>query len=245
MRKLTAISLVAVLVLGVGATGTADVPQLLNYQGVLASGGVPVSTPVDAVFSIWNDPVSGDSLWSEQQVVTPDSLGRFNVLLGSVSPIPDTAFSGINAFMSVSVEGHPEMAPRQRLVSVGYAYKAESADYAQEAGNADLLDGYDATHFAAAGQTNVFRCYGETSTTTEICPATTSLREITSIVASGNGGVEIRIGGVAIMYFDFDANGTTTWYRNNGAGILVQPSESVELYVPTGNSQVTVMGFEY
>jgi hypothetical protein len=90
MRKLQLFFIFAVLMLGAALTAHADVPQLTNYQGALLdNNGDPVTTPTDVIFAIWNDPAVGDSLWSELQSVTPDGDGRFNVLLGSVSPIPD------------------------------------------------------------------------------------------------------------------------------------------------------------
>ena len=106
----------------------ADVPQMINYQGVLTSGGNPVVNPVEVVFSIWNDETAGDSLWSEQQSVDPDDDGVFNVLLGSVAPIPDSVFAGTSAYLSVQIGLDPEIEPRTRIVSSGYAYRVGTVD---------------------------------------------------------------------------------------------------------------------
>ncbi len=46
------------ILVGVAA---ADVPQLINYQGILLdSGGDPVTTPTVVIFAVWDDPTSGD-----------------------------------------------------------------------------------------------------------------------------------------------------------------------------------------
>jgi len=120
----------AALVASLVDVSLAVVPRLINYQGILLDGtDKPVTTLVTVVFTIWDNPILGDSLWSESQMVTPTSNGMFNVLLGSVSPIPDSTFSS-DAYLSMMVDLDPEMSPRQRIVSVGYTYHALYADSA-------------------------------------------------------------------------------------------------------------------
>ncbi len=126
----------------------ADVPQMINYQGVLTSGGNPVTTPVEVVFSIWNDETAGDSLWSEQQTVTPDADGVFSVLLGSISPIQDSVFAGTSTYLSIKIGFDPEITPRTRIVSSGYAYRVGTVDGASGGTITDSLivtDGGDDT----------------------------------------------------------------------------------------------------
>jgi hypothetical protein len=121
MRLARVLCCVAV-VLFHGITAHADVPSLINYQGILESGGVPVTTTVSVVFNLWNNSVGGASFWSETQNVTPDADGLFSVSLGSVASIPDSIFWGTNVYLGVTVGADPEMTPRQRLVSTGYAF---------------------------------------------------------------------------------------------------------------------------
>ena len=108
MRLPIAFCLSAVLILpGAAAMAQSNVPQLINYQGVLLDDvGDPVTTPVNVIFAIWNAETDGDSLWSEQQAVSPDENGQFSVVLGSASPIPDSAFVGA-AWLSTKVEADP------------------------------------------------------------------------------------------------------------------------------------------
>jgi hypothetical protein len=106
---------------------------------------------VTVLFAIWDDPSAGDSLWSEQQNITPDADGLFSVLLGSVSPIPDSAFAGVETYLSIKIGADPELSPRQRLASVPYTYSASSADlslYSDSTGA--ITDG--AVDFADIGQ---------------------------------------------------------------------------------------------
>ena len=106
----------------------ASVPPLLNYQGILLDGsGTPISAATSVQFKLWDAASSGNTLWSETRTVTPDTTGRFSVLLGSVTPIPDSAFAG-DVYLGITVSTDPEMSPRQRIVSVGYAYRVGSVE---------------------------------------------------------------------------------------------------------------------
>jgi len=115
------------LMLGFASVVVAAVPNQINVQGILTdAAGIPITTPADAIFGIWTQPAGGDMLWSEIQTVTPDLSGRFDVILGTLNPIPDSAFN-LDAFLSITIESYPELYPRQQLVSVAYAYKAKSS----------------------------------------------------------------------------------------------------------------------
>ncbi|MBD3298326.1 MAG: hypothetical protein GF341_06700, partial [candidate division Zixibacteria bacterium] len=125
--RLVTVSLAFVLSLFVIGTVYA-VPPLINYQGILLdSGGNPVSTTTSVEFGIWDAASSGTQLWSSTRSIAPDTIGRFNVLLGSLNAIPDSAFDG-DTYLSITVDSDPEMSPRQRIVSVGYSYRVNSVD---------------------------------------------------------------------------------------------------------------------
>lgn len=122
----TLISAIALVI--AGAVPSYAVPPLMNYQGILLDASSnPVTVMTSVQFTIFNDPVSGDALWSETQNVTPDASGRFNVLLGSVTPIPDAVFDG-DAYLNLIVGGDPPLTPRTRIVSVGYSHRVGSID---------------------------------------------------------------------------------------------------------------------
>jgi len=120
-----------------------DVPQLISYQGRLTdAAGNPLTGDYDVRFCLYAAPTGGSALWCEQTTV-PVNDGVFSVLLGSITPIPDPLFDGSDLYLGVKVGGDDEMTSRRRVVSVGYAYRAEeastaaAADYASSAGNAD------------------------------------------------------------------------------------------------------------
>lgn len=119
------------------SSATAQVPQMINYQGKLttAGGGCVGDTTISMTFKIYADSTTPTSLWSETQSSVEVEDGIFNVLLGSVNPIPSSVFNGSTKYLGITVGGDSEMTPRKPIVSVGYAYTTE---------NADKVDGYHA-----------------------------------------------------------------------------------------------------
>jgi hypothetical protein len=112
-----------------GATDAITIPHLINYQGKLTDGsGNPINTPQVMTFKLYAESTGGSAIWTEAQYSVPVNNGLFNVLLGSsmaITGVPD----GPNCFLEVTVGG-VTIAPRTRLVSVPYAYKADTANYA-------------------------------------------------------------------------------------------------------------------
>jgi len=134
------------IILFVALSLNAQVPQLINYQGVLTNAsGNPLNGSFSINFSLYSVPSGfGVLLWSETQTI-PVTDGLFNVLLGSITPIPYSVFNGADKYLAIKVGSDPEMTPRKRLVSVGYSYRAYEAD---------KLDGKDAANFIQTSQAN-------------------------------------------------------------------------------------------
>ena len=128
-RWIVAVFIVYVMV----GTAWADVPGLINYQGKLDdAGGEPVSGVRSITFEFRDAPAAGNLLggFSETQDVTVAD-GLFSILIGSatVGGVPQNVFTGPNVYLRVTVEGE-EQTPRQRVASVGFAFKAAEADTA-------------------------------------------------------------------------------------------------------------------
>jgi hypothetical protein len=121
----------------------ASIPQRISYQGRLTDvDGNPLDGTYNMTFRLYDHPTAGTLCWTESQDVTV-KYGVFNILLGDITPIESTCFSGPDLYLGVEVGSDGEMTPRRRVVSVGYAYRAEessTADYASSAGNADTAD---------------------------------------------------------------------------------------------------------
>jgi len=105
-----------------------DVPRLINYQGLLqTTADSLLDESIQIHFSIYGVETGGSPLWSESQTVKV-SLGQFNVLLGSITPIQEDLFSEGERYLSLAVDEDSELLPRQRILSVAYAFRAAQAD---------------------------------------------------------------------------------------------------------------------
>jgi len=105
---------------------SADVPHYVNFQGTLAdSAGNPITGTRNMQFVIYDDSLAGSSLWSETRPSVVVTDGFFELLLGSVTPFPDTLFNGQQRWLQIDVAGQA-LSPRTSLVSVPYAMKDDS-----------------------------------------------------------------------------------------------------------------------
>jgi hypothetical protein len=135
--------------------------MLISYQGRLTdpTTGQPVTDgSYPMTFRIYTAQTGGSPIWSETQTVSV-SGGLFNVLLGSVSPLSATVFSGTDRWLEVVVDGQT-LSPRQRIASVAYSIQAQVAQ------NADKLDGSHASDFAQAAHDHDDRYYTESELNT-------------------------------------------------------------------------------
>lgn len=125
MKRVLSVIMLAVLSL---PSLSLAIPQLINFQGVLtSSGGTPAAGSKSMTFALYTATSGGTPLWSETRSVSL-SNGVYSVALGSVTPLPASVFAGNSLFLGVAVDGDAELTPRQRITSVGYTFRAESAD---------------------------------------------------------------------------------------------------------------------
>jgi hypothetical protein len=121
------------------------VPHLISYQGRLTDAG---SNPVSdgeylVTFTIWDDSLS--TAPTNRKWISPDCPvlavnGLFNWQLGSRENLPPwTIANSTDLWLGIQVESDAEIAPRTRLCSAPYAYKAWQADYAEYADSAGVV----------------------------------------------------------------------------------------------------------
>ncbi len=120
------------------AIATAEVPQIINYQGRLTdSEGNPVTNGDYTIrFRIWDQPTSGSVKWTSQPEIITVIDGLFDYQLGSVETIPKSVFNDDSLWLGITVGTGPELPeiePRTRLVSSPYAVKSGNADFADTA----------------------------------------------------------------------------------------------------------------
>jgi len=121
--------LVSLVLLAAAAIATADVPNLMQYQGFLTDeSGEPLDDTLFMTFRIYDHhTLPGPVIWAETSSVIVTS-GLFNVLLGSVNPISDIVFADTARWLGITVAPDPEIVPRTRLVTVPWAYRAATVD---------------------------------------------------------------------------------------------------------------------
>jgi len=116
----------------------------LPYQGRLTdANGTPLDGTYSMSFQLYNTASGGSALWSEEwdftdAVVVNDGL--FNVLLGSLTPIPQNVITGNSSlWLGISIETDSEMTPRVQVGSVPFAFQANRA-YGLAAADGDPQD---------------------------------------------------------------------------------------------------------
>jgi hypothetical protein len=131
MSRFTIVLCLTVLVFVTGVC-LADIPKLINYQGMLTDDeGNPLTGSYNLTFYIYDDTTGGNLEWSETQNGVQVQNGLFNVVLGKQTAL-NIAFDE-SYWLAVKVG--TETMPRVKITSVGYAYRALVADSAAVAGS--------------------------------------------------------------------------------------------------------------
>jgi hypothetical protein len=123
-----------IVLVSLSGLALADIPRLINYQGMLTDdAGNPLNATVSITFKIYTDSLSVSpelKKWEETQTGVEVVNGLFNVMLGRVTVL-ELDFSE-DYWLDITV-GSEHLPDRLRFVSVGYAYRAKTADSASVA----------------------------------------------------------------------------------------------------------------
>jgi hypothetical protein len=167
---------------------TAEVPHLINYQGHLTNdSGEPLDAIVSMVFTIYDDSTGGTVKWTETNPSVTAVNGVFSVQLGSVILIPDSVFNGSDRWLGTTVGGDPEISPRARLISVGFAYRVSTVDGAK----AGTLSGGLIIEQSAEKQTNASITVMGRANLVDIGPSLVKVAAPTDSVEIGSSSVKL------------------------------------------------------
>jgi len=113
-------------------------PTLINFQGQLATpAGNPVPDGTYSIrFSLWDAVSAGTEKWNQTLATVAVKNGTFAVLLNTNTA---NLFNG-NLWLEIKVGADAALAPRQQLVSVAFALKANSVPDGSIT-TASILDG--------------------------------------------------------------------------------------------------------
>jgi len=126
-------------------------PTIISFQGRLTdSVGTPITATVSATFKIYNVGIGGTALWTENKNITPDTDGIFATKLGDTTPMDPTVFrDNMNLWLGIEIDSDGEMADRQQIATVGYAY------------NSQYLQGYPASSSATINTVPIINNSGD------------------------------------------------------------------------------------
>jgi hypothetical protein len=149
---------------GVLAQSVSPAPRLINFQGSLAR---PDGTPVldgnySIKFSLFDAATGGSQKWTETINPVAVKNGVYSVLLGRMVALTDAVFAG-GLWLEIKVDSDPPLTPRQQLVSVPYAMKANSVPDASITG-AKIAPGAITAAKLAAGVLNFWSLTGNSGT---------------------------------------------------------------------------------
>jgi hypothetical protein len=131
-------TIMAVVCLFGASLALADVPNSINFHGMLAdSTGAPLNETISVQFSIYLDASGGSAQWSETDPDVEVSDGGFDVYLGSINPLPGSLFTNSDLWLQLAVNGET-LSPRQKLASVPYGFRSAESDHATVADTASI-----------------------------------------------------------------------------------------------------------
>ena len=134
-------------------TAYAQIPQQINYQGVLTdgSGAIVPDGNYNLTFTIYDAATAGNNLWTDTFNNVPTENGVFNVTLGSGAAL------NINFddpyWIGIAVGGGSELTPRIALTSSPYSIRTKSIEITDVAGQSAV----SAINAATSGKINAAR----------------------------------------------------------------------------------------
>lgn len=204
-----------------GSSSLADVPHSISYQGrLIDDNGAVVNDTVTVALAIYNDQLASDKLWTEEHPDVVVSDGLFELLMGSVVPIPSSVFDGSTRYLLIEVNGTPSdsLIP---LVSVANAYRSIHSDTAQYA-----LSGTGSSVWSKSGD-NVYL----PSLSDEVGIGLTSPQERLHI--EGNikleGGGAVKFGGGVTQLRSTSTFGQEDLYVSGQDDIYLEPRDQIRV----------------
>jgi hypothetical protein len=123
--------LFAALFMLAGGLAFAQAPSTMSYQGYITDlTGTPLADGnYSFTFALYTTESGGAAIWSETHPTVAVAKGLFHVILGRGTPANPLAVPfDQQYFLGISVASDPEMAPRVRLATSAYSFRARVAE---------------------------------------------------------------------------------------------------------------------
>ncbi|NOZ09034.1 MAG: hypothetical protein GXO91_09225 [FCB group bacterium] len=171
-----------------------------------------MSGTVNLTFGIYAAESGGSALWTETQTSVSVVDGLFHVLLGSVTPLPESLFDSPDRWLGIAVNGDEEMSPRTRLASVPFALVAANPGPAGPQGPAGPVAGSDGqlvyNNGGAAGGAEVY--YDDTNNRLGVGTGTPAAKlDVAGTIKIS--GLKMTPGSGSNKVLTSDANGNGSW----------------------------------
>ncbi|MFH1282630.1 MAG: hypothetical protein ABII27_03090 [bacterium] len=156
MKKVFKIILVLGLISSAAYIYSADVPNIINYQGLITNDGIPLNGEYTVEFIFFDSESDGTDLTGK---ITISNQPISDGVLSATINVSSAVFkNNTNVWLEVNVDG--QIFPRQQIASVGYALRAQTAasvdavDFTLDPGEKLYLDAGSDTyiHESAADQ---------------------------------------------------------------------------------------------
>lgn len=138
-----------IMILGMATVAQAEVPHVVNYQGrLIDDGGNPVSDGYyNLTFTLYDHPTeSAGMLWTSGQQSVGVTNGLFTYALGSNVPFGSDLTADSSLWLGITMAGEAEMAPRTKMSTVPFAFRALVADEISEEGDEWINEAGDTIH---------------------------------------------------------------------------------------------------
>jgi len=223
MKALKPALLIIAIILVISTLSFAEIPHTINYQGKLTdASGKPVSDGTYSVsFRIYDQQAGGSPLWYETQSVTTQK-GLFDTQIGATKDL-DLVFDN-PYYLGIKVGTDSEMTPRQALSSSAYAFRAKTAENAEEA-----------KHSLAANSASTINGIGPESTNLKPFGAWAFKNNNRVYQAATDGFIICDGSGGAISTLYSDSNNPPTTVRASmcfsvGDGVITCPIRKNDYY---------------
>lgn len=243
LRTAIAFLLVSSALLAAGATAKAASPELISYQALLVDvDGDPIDGIFDLTFTIYDSESGGAVVWQEEHSAVEVSNGQVSLLLGSGTPavpIGSDVFDASERWLGVKVGDQPELAPRQRLVTVPYTHRVSTIDDAKAGRITGILNIEPLADAFATDSTSGLILVGESADSVVIIPGLGEAIRVTDPNGESAAAIEVNPQGGSLLITATDvakeglaAERTVT--IDPGSGIVLESQEA------SGETQISL-----